>query len=413
MLGLALLGNGCRCGASSQPPPAVVAGPAIATCAKVVGEVEVRRAGQGFFEPLAAGSVLRAGDWVRTGDRAFTRLAFLSGGELELLERAAVVVDLSTVTPADGGVPIASPEIALKEGFVRGTLGGASPLSRLTIKTKDGTELRLAPRSAGAALTYRLEQRGDSVDVAVLQGEGTLVVGGTERTLRTGQVSVVRAGASTEAVPLIEFPESVEPGIDARFLYHPGMHIQLTWSSVKGAGSYQVQIARDLSFQELEVTGYTTETSFDFHPPHGGAYAWRVASRDASSRLGEYGFARRVFCEEQVPKDLLLAPTDGIVIPTSESTAPVSFSWQSAAETLSYRLVIAADEDLLKQPLVERLISDQRIQIPGLAPGSYAWGVYVAGDISRPIFLKPRHFTIKRVATAHLKTVKAISEWGK
>jgi hypothetical protein len=27
--------------------------------------------------------------------------------------------------------------------------------------------------------------------------------------------------------------------------------------------------------------------------------------------------------------------------------------------------------------------------------------------------LRPRHFTIKRVAAARLKTVKAINDWGK
>ena len=129
----------------------MASGAAIATCAKAVGEVQVRRAGQPFFEALAAGSVLRAGDWVRTGDHAYARLAFLAGGELELLERAAVVVDVTTLAPVDAGVAVASPEIALKEGFVRGTLGGASPLSRLVIKAKDGTELRFDPRTFGVS----------------------------------------------------------------------------------------------------------------------------------------------------------------------------------------------------------------------------------------------------------------------
>lgn len=131
VIGLAASGIACRCGARGGAPPARAAGAAIATCAKAIGEVQVRRAGQPFFEPLAAGSVLRAGDWVRTGDRAFTRLAFLSGAELELRERSAVVVDLTTVAPVDGGVPVGSPEIALKEGFVEGRLGGASPLAQL------------------------------------------------------------------------------------------------------------------------------------------------------------------------------------------------------------------------------------------------------------------------------------------
>ena len=119
------------------------------------------------------------------------------------------------------------------------------------------------------------------------------------------------------------------------------MNIRLTWAGAKGAASYEVQVARDLSFQEIEITAETTGTAFNFAPQHGGVYAWRVASRDAGGRLGEYGFARRVFCEEQQPKDLLLAPADGFTLSISEPTAPVSFSWQSAAETLSYRLVIS------------------------------------------------------------------------
>jgi hypothetical protein len=245
-------------------------------------------------------------------------------------------------------------------------------------------------------------------------------VGGTERTLRAGQVSVVQGGAATEAAPLIDFPESVEPGIDARFLYSPKMNIRLTWAGVKGAAGYQLQIARDLSFQEIETSAETTTTAFNFMPLHGGVYAWRVASRDGSGRLGEYGFARRVFCEEQQPKDLLLSPADGFSLSISEPSASMGFSWQSAAETLSYRLVISKSDDLLKQPLVDRLIPAQRIEISGLAPGSYAWGVFVfswgssaASDISRPVFLRPRHFTIKRVASAHLKTPKTINEWGK
>ncbi len=420
LLAVAAFGVACHCGTSVQAPAATEARAALATCAKVVGEVQIRRAGQPYFEPLAAGSVLHAGDWVRTGDKAFTRLAFLSGGELELLERAAVVVDLATIAPVDGGAPVASPEIALKDGFVRGTLGGASPLTRLLIKGKDGTVLRLAPRSFSVSLRYRLEQRGDSLDVAVLQGEGTLTVGGTERTVRAGQISVVQAGASSEAAPLIEFPESIEPGIDARFLFSPKMNIRLTWSGVKGAAGYQLQIARDLSFQEIESTVETTGTAFDFTPPRGGVYAWRVASRDVGGRLGEFGFARRVFCEEQQPKDLLLSPADGFSLSISGPTGSLGFSWQSAAETLSYRLVIARSDDLLKQPLVDRLIPDQRIQISGLAPGNYAWGVFVfswgtsaASDVSRPIFLRPRHFAIKKVGAAHLETPKTINQWGR
>ncbi|HUB09829.1 MAG TPA: hypothetical protein VMB50_22695 [Myxococcales bacterium] len=396
----------CRCGAK---PAAEAPRPPLATCAKATGDVQVRRAGQPFFEVLAAGSTLHAGDWVRTGERSFARLAFLSGGELELWAKSAVVVDL--VPAADAG-QAAGTEVALKDGEVEGTLAGGPGLAPLVFRAKDGTALRLAALP-GAPLQYRVAARGQAVDVAVLRGEASLVVGGIQRVLHEGHLSQVLGGQSSEPVALIEFPESIEPGIDARFQFRPDMAIRIQWTKVPGASGYRLEVAHDLSFRDVELSLDSDSTELTFTPSKPGFYAWRVASRDAEHRLGEYGFARRIFCEAEVPKDLLLAPADGAVIPTSEPTVSVDFSWQSSAEATRYRLVVSRAPDLLARPLFDLPVTDQRYRLDHVPPGSYEWGVYLDGAPPRPLFLQPRRFTVKRVAAARLETVKSIDQWGR
>src|SRR4051812_25012978 len=67
----------------------------VATCAQAFGAVEVRRPGAAFWEPIKVGDVLHSGDWVKTGKGAYAKVAFLTGGGLELEENAVVVVDVA------------------------------------------------------------------------------------------------------------------------------------------------------------------------------------------------------------------------------------------------------------------------------------------------------------------------------
>ena len=74
-------------GCHKEPPSdslKALATPA-ATCAVATGKVEMLRPGQPFWEAAKAGSLFRAGDWVRTGKDAYARIEFVSGGNIELL----------------------------------------------------------------------------------------------------------------------------------------------------------------------------------------------------------------------------------------------------------------------------------------------------------------------------------------
>jgi hypothetical protein len=153
-------------------------------------------------------------------------------------------------------------------------------------------------------------------------------------------------------------------------------------------------------------------TSVTFEPPEQGVYAWHVASRDGSGRFGEFGFARRFYLEKEKPRELLIGPLDGATFSFIDAAPRITFSWQPAGDAMSYRVVVATSPDLLRTAKVNLKTSGQRADVGTLPPGEYDWGAYVEGKVLQPIFLKPRHLTIRKGDKAKLKTPKKINQWG-
>ncbi|HSN92640.1 MAG TPA: hypothetical protein VLS93_15525 [Anaeromyxobacteraceae bacterium] len=412
---------------AATPPPAADPATAetaralaaiVASCAQAVGEVQVRRVGQTDWEPAGTGSVFRAGDVVRTGPGAFARVEFLAGGGLEVEENTSLVVDTAPAPP-EVGAPAGTSEsrVSVETGVVRGFLPaagtGEAPLG-IVIKTSEGEETRIAARPGEKRVAFRLTRGKDGTEVAVTKGEARVKAKGAEKVLRSGQAVDVAGGAVGEVVQLLDFPASVEPGIDARFLWKKGLAIHVAWKPVEGATGYRIQIARDLAFQGLEKSEDLAGTEAAFEPREEGVYAWRVASRDASGRYGEYGFARRIYCEGEPPRDLLVGPLDGAVVKYADTPPPVAFTWQSAGDAGSYRLVVVRGRDLSAEPAVSRSTPEQRLEIEGLTAGEYVWGVYVDDRRqAEPIFVRPRVLVVQKVDKPKVKVPRTISEWGK
>ncbi len=234
----------CKREAPPPPVPEPAGGAAVqtlaaivATCASGVGDVQVRRAGSQAWESVATGAVFRAGDEVRTGPLAFVRVEFLTGGGLELEEKASVVIDVKPPErgASDAGAAAAENRVAVKEGIVRGFLPQATEgveVLGLVITSSDGSEMRLAAKPGKKPAAFRVARGAKGTELAVTAGEARIVGKKGETALRSGQVAVVAAGAVTETAELIDFPASVEPGIDARFHFKPELAIRLAWNPV-------------------------------------------------------------------------------------------------------------------------------------------------------------------------------------
>jgi hypothetical protein len=389
-----------------------------ATCASSVGEVQVKRAGGQSWEAVQTGAVFRVGDEVRTGALSFVRVEFLTGGGLELEENASVVIDQAPPPGAPGAAPAAGAEnrVSVQSGVVRGFLPqateGAEPLG-LVIRTTEG-EQRLKAKPGEKPATFRVTRAAKKTELAVTQGEARVATAAGERSLKRGQAVEVARGELSAPVDLIDFPASVAPGIDARFQFKPDLTVRLAWKPVAGAQAYRVQVAHDLAFQSVEEAADVTGLDFAFSPKVPGVHVWRVAARDAAGRYGEFGFARRLFAEKDAPRDLLVGPEDGAVLRFVDRPPPIAFSWESAGAARRYRVVVASGPDLLEQKVMATGTQEQRVEMEGLAAGSYYWGVYVDDARSpEPIFVKPRRLTLVKAEKPKVRVPKSISEWGK
>ena len=299
----------CACGSSeapeAPPTPAVpqkldeALASIVATCARCEGAVEVRRRGKPFWEPIAMGGTFRDGDWIRTGDGGAARIRFVSGGHLDLDAKTTLFVE------ADGGKrgdPVAAVHVAMQGGGASGELDGSD--APIRIRTSEG-DVRIA--GAGKS-QFKLAPTGDgAVEVAVDQGELIVKSSTGERRLEAVKKDAVAITTPTQdkrlpmivkptpATASIGFPQSVSPRIDARFRCVFGLEIPLRWNAVAGATKYRVVIAKDMSFRSVVSNQELTGTQLAFAPKQPGTYVWRVAARDKRG-YGEFGFARRIFC---------------------------------------------------------------------------------------------------------------------
>jgi hypothetical protein len=413
----------CGCGDKKEPASkaatdAGAGGPltVVATCAEVHGQAQVRRAGKPYWEPLSEGGTLRDGDWVRTLEGTHARIEFLQGGTLELSENAVVVVEIPSPSEVPAGVAPSSPRVSVASGEVEATpptaKSDSDELPPLLLRTADGKTTVLQPVKGAGKTAFRLTASDAGVAVAVTKGQATLRSADSRVDVPAGSAAVLGQAAVSAPVALPDFPQSVSPGIDARVLFEEGVTTtRLVWSPIDGATGYRIQLARDLSFTIQARIIDLTLTSFSLRPESKGLYVWRVATKGANGVVGEYGFARRIFFEAEEPKELLLGPEDGSTVGFAGPLPNVVFTWLTAAQSPTYRLMASRGADPQNNPVLNVVTTAQRQEVSTLGAGEYRWGVYVDGKVLKPLFLKPRKLIVKAVPRAVVKTPNKINKW--
>ncbi|MBU8897833.1 hypothetical protein KRR26_19635 [Corallococcus sp. M34] len=383
----------------------------VATCAASTGQVEVLRAGQSFWERIEEGATFRPGDWVRTGALASARIEFLEGGRIELEEQSVALVERAPEGDA-GAHP--SPLVALESGSARGFLPASAngDVHALLVRTSDGAIVAVSPGEAGQPAEFRLSRTPRGAVLSVARGRLTLVSGQRQQALLEGHGVELGRGLVAPVFPLPVFPTSLEPGIDARFTWAAGLRVALAWSEVVGADHYRVQIARDLGFEQLVVSTPSARAPFTFTPDGPGTYVWRVATADADGRQSEYGFARRIYVDAEVNRDLLVTPSDGHERPFS-ATRGIVFAWQTTGGRQRFRFVVARDPALQQVVRVQRT-GMQQLSLMRLRPGTYYWGAYVDSTPAEPLFQKARKLVVLPPVAkkARLKTPRVVDTWG-
>lgn len=381
----------------------------LATVATSSGDLTVKHAAQGVWEPCGTAAPLFPGDWLRTGKGASAHVEFVGGGALDLEEEAVVVIEaLKPIERTRPDSPDSAPLVAVQSGSIRSTLsdrkGGARPL---LLRAADGAETRLDRRTEAGPAELRVASVKGETELAVAQGEVSVASGGTAEVVVSGSGAAVgRGGVRKLAMPAR--PAWRSPGPDARV---KAGDVALAWAAGDASASFRLQASRDATFRQVESARDVDqpEATLALAP---GVHHLRVAARDPSGRQGPWSAPRRVYAEREAPVDALLEPAPGAAFGYADGPPRIALKWSPREGARAYRVVVSKTADLSGAAVVSEVTAESALRVDSLSPGEYFWGVYVQGAGLEPIFLAPRQLTVKKVSGSAIVAPKRIQKWG-
>lgn len=380
-----------------------------ATVSASDGDLSVKHAGQGVWEPGGIASPLYGGDWLRTGRGAWAHVELVGGGALDIEEEAVVVLEpLARVERSRPDTPESAPLVTIESGSVRATLSDRGGQERpLWVRTAGGEPVRVDRRPEAGAADVRIASVNGQPEVSVAQGEVKISRGTEQQLIAPGGGAALAAEALTP-LTMPSRPVLRTPTAEARL---QAGTVVLGWQASEGAASWRVQVAKDSSFRTVELSALVAEPQLELDAQP-GVHHWRAAARDASGRQSPWSLPRRLFAEREKPSEALLSPAPGAAFGFTDGPPRVGLKWAARASTRAYRVVVAKDPELTN-PVVSEITSDNELRVDTLPPGEYYWGVFAMGAGPEPVFLAPRKLVVKKVSGNSVVAPKRIGEWGK
>lgn len=328
------------------------------------GEVTVARPGSGqtaaptVIQAVTAGTELRGGDVLRTGERGSLTLRFVDGSRLLIAPRSEVALEQLLV---HGRAAI--PTMQLR-------LNGGSADSRVVPRPDRAPnyELRTPNLNLGVRGTeFRVQVDAQGTRAQVLEGK----VAAGPLALAAGFGAAAATPGAPQQARLLPPPAT---GAIAGGLFER-IPLRLTWPALQGAVAYRAQVfAADGDFERLWLDGRSErpEIGFDaLQDMPDGRYVLRLRALD---RLGLEGMAA------DAPFTLKARPEPPFVQAPAPAAAvygdSAALAWTRPVGATGYRVQIAAaDDERFARPLLERADLAATGIAAALPPGRYRWRV--------------------------------------
>jgi hypothetical protein len=164
--------------------------------------------------------------------------------------------------------------------------------------------------------------------------------------------------------------------------------IQLEWSVVPGATSYDIYIGVD--GDALSPIGSTTQHTKQFQFEPGRSVEWKVvANAPSCAGAASAHFIFNTTCPTNPPSPL--QPARNATFAASES---IQFSWTSVLGAVSYDVQVSNDGGESWNVIAENLPNNS--YSTALAAGNYLWAVRVNYDSScEPLYSEPRELNVQ------------------
>jgi len=186
----------------------------------------------------------------------------------------------------------------------------------------------------------------------------------------------------------------------------------LSWQSVPGATSYQIEVAIDSKFHSVATSGSTSSTSIEVSGLAGGmSYLWHVRS-DNGKKVSDWKEGSSFITEQaQVVVQAPVAPS--LVSPSNNARdvpADVTLSWGSVAGADSYRIQISTNNDFVATVVDNGGLQTTSFTVAGLAAGTrYYWRVSATNAAGTSPWSSTRTFTVVSIQSSNAGMSSALS----
>ncbi|MFM9916198.1 MAG: FecR domain-containing protein [Rhizobacter sp.] len=342
-----------------------------ATLAEAVfvrGDVTVLRSSSEPAVAVPMGSMLRAGDVVRTAADSSVTLRFADGSRLLVVPDSEVaIVQLLSV----GRAALPSLKLRLERGSADAqVVPRPARDTRFEIRTP---AVNLGVR--GTEFRTRVDSNPTVTRAEVLAGRvvatGTEAVSLAGNRARSGVAVEAGLGIVAEAGRPIAAPQRLIGAPDLSMVEPLLEHLplRLSWPAMPGAKGYRAQIYAEDSSDQLLLDGVFAESSARWPDLPDGRYRLRARALDAQSLEGLDASATFVLNARPEPP-FTSAPANG----GSAYGATAELRWARPTAAARFRLQLATAPDF-KTPLFDRSDLTETSFSMSLPPGRYHWRV--------------------------------------
>lgn len=234
----------------------------------VEGSVEFRRGNRGDWREARSRTVLRSGDFVKTGANSSAEIMFLDGALYTVRPNT-----LFQMTRSRTGVGVPAEQfIDMEYGWV--DLSTAQQRSRVATPRAEARVERETEAMVAfdeATDTGRFAAFRGTVDIASRAGERRRI-GALQQVLQTGD-ELSQPQDLPPAPVLVEPPERFEVDRES------GPTLALVWDEVDRAAGYSLQVSRSRLFVDNIIDApYRTRSSATLGLRGDGSFTWRVAA---------------------------------------------------------------------------------------------------------------------------------------
>lgn len=253
----------------------------------VRGEVHLKRSGQFVWEPVSAKTILKAGDQLRTAGDGSADVVYFDGTRVTLSNHSMLEIRELYRDPMRR-------EQRVEERLVWGTLNALTTESEGTVSVHHvSTEEASFKARQAAEFEVRRGKDGGKSQVTTYAGQVSMTTGGREVEVPESTQVTVAEGRIVERVQLVDPPRLTSPPDGKSFALAEQAAIALVWVPIERAGRYRLQVSSTANFTTPAIDLELVITSAELPDLAVGLHYWRVASIDASGRIGRWSESRK------------------------------------------------------------------------------------------------------------------------